>query len=59
MGCHVLAWLQVAYSVLKNDLRFNVCALQGMKVAEFAVQLNRALVDMHALFPEAKPVAKL
>ncbi len=51
--------LQVAYSVLKNDLRFNVCALQGMRVSEFAANLKAALIDMHGLFPETTPQAKL
>jgi hypothetical protein len=50
---------QVAYSVLKNDLRFNVCALHALRVSDFVGNLKTALSDMAALFPEAPPSAKL
>jgi hypothetical protein len=45
--------------VLKNDLRFNVCALHALRVSDFVGNLKTALSDMAALFPEAPPSAKL
>jgi hypothetical protein len=47
----------VAYSVRKDDLRFNVCARVGMKVDTFVANLRAALLDMQSLY--AAPAAKL
>ena len=49
----------VAYSVLKDELRFNVTSRTGTGAPKFVEQLQKALDDMKAIHASAAPVSKL